>query len=778
MITSANAAAGVQKWERPRIGPCGFNTGIAIKPGGGEISWRTDVLGAYYATDTGVEKTQIIRPSAFPAANFFPLKGGIQGGAGVYAMAYAYPPSNRCAIVWDGLVWISENGMGGPFTVTTLAQRTDLLTNAAGTRGMENRLVFDPVDAATLYLAGPAGVWQCVNAGAGASASFTLLTAFPAVNTTNIADIAYRSIQLVVDPNSATVGGRKQGLYAGITGQGVYASTDAGATAAAVSGSPLYPVDMEIDTTGRLYLAARGEYTNTVPGAYSDAGSEAAYWRYDAGGSMTNIGRFGFNRAIHISVSPLDNNDLVISSGDGGMRWSTDRLATTTGSQAAVDGEQRMIAYARPVTAHEINYAMRNAPIASQSMAKPRFNAGADKILIAGGYTPNWVDTADWFAQPNGAGMLTFHEDGEGMEELVGQRPKFLPQGRLALTTQDRTIVILEPSPGPGQKRPLPRNMPITGVLGQGWNTSFHPSAPHYHAFCATVASSRYEIWESFDYGRDGTWQLLFTRSGNTSGSVAVMGERKLVAILSNAAPRVWTGTATPAICKAGGVDMVDADFLATNNNWHVGGINGPRTIRVVADPVTPGLCYFYYYVNGAPFPRGFYRSTDGGVDFTQRNSTQIADPVNGVAFQTNILCTQQGRLILCNGHLGGGDWLQTVTGSNLNRLMYSDDQGVVWSEYANIRQVHDVALGKAFSGSAFQTICFMGHYDVAGTYTWGFWKSHDGLATVLPVNGPTDLCDRPFAIDMDPEEYMHLAVSLGGSALLESRYESDVLFA
>ena len=145
----------------------------------------------------------------------------------------------------------------------------------------------------------------------------------------------------------------------------------------------------------------------------------------------------------------------------------------------------------------------------------------------------------------------------------------------------------------------------------------------------------------------------------------------------------------------------------------------------LVADPVTPGT--FYVHMTAG----GFWKSTDGGVTWTQEAATNSPGyPQHGTLAAVPGV---SGDLWLVDGH----------EGATAHGLYHTLDGGNTFARSPVFDYAWALALGKAAPGQTYPAIYVDGLYH--GDSNWGIFQSIDGGATFNRVaNYPDGILDIP----------------------------------
>ena len=157
---------------------------------------------------------------------------------------------------------------------------------------MGQKMAVDPANADVVYVGTPQnGVWRTYDAGA----TWTPVTAIP-----NGADAGHTGIAF--DPASGTTNGRTNTIYVPSNGNGIWRSSDAGASWTRIAGGGVggpTSISHAVVANQKYYVAGEG----TGGGA----------WKY-SGGSWISLASEDYHT---IAVDPFNGNHLVLGAVDG-----------------------------------------------------------------------------------------------------------------------------------------------------------------------------------------------------------------------------------------------------------------------------------------------------------------------------------------------------------------------------------------------------------------------------------------------------------------------------
>ena len=213
---------------------------------------RTDGYGAYLWT--GTEWQQLVTATSMPAAFVAPNDGQAQG---VYEIQIAPSNSNILYMAYEGYVFKSTND-GTSWTETSFAPIVEDANDVYRIDGQ--KMAIDPENPNVVYVGTPAnGLFVTTDGGA----TWQNVSAVPV----SVADSSgeYPGITgIEFDPALGVTGGTTNTIFAASNGNGVYESTDAGASWSSIGG----PSDVEyaaVSSTGVYYAVGNSDSLWQLP---------------------------------------------------------------------------------------------------------------------------------------------------------------------------------------------------------------------------------------------------------------------------------------------------------------------------------------------------------------------------------------------------------------------------------------------------------------------------------------------------------------------------------
>ncbi|MBV9791229.1 MAG: xyloglucanase [Chloroflexi bacterium] len=573
-------------------------------------------------------------------------------------------------------------------------QRTDLPFKLGGNmpgRSMGERLMVDPNNNRVLYLGTRSqGLWRSSDYGA----TWARVNSFP--TTGDYKDSFFNDgigiVWLVFDPRTGTRGSTTQTIYAGVvdTQTSIYRSTDGGATWAAVPGQP---------TAGFFphhgALDADGQlyitYGNT-PGPYDI--TRGAVWKYaTATGAWTNISPAGGNSFGYggLALDAQHPGTLMVASMN--QWWPDDNLYRST------DGGATWTALWTWG-----NYPQRNLRYTHNISASPWLTFGETKAPPEISPKLGWM-IGDLEIDPHNADRMMY---GTGATIYGSDNLTALDRGgniNLAVKAQglEETAVLGLISP--------PTGAHLVSALGDiaGFRHDDLTVAPAWSTNLSfgTVTSIDYAERRPSFMARVGypgvntaVKALACSSDGGASWTHAAAEPASgvtagTVAVAADASAIVWSGTSA-------GVNVT----RDCGTSWTASsGI--PASVNVISDRVNPAKFYGFDPATGT-----LYMSTDGGISFTVR---ETGLPITTHA-QLDAVPQRQGDLWLSLGTAG---------------LYSSTNSGAKWTKVAKVQESYTLGFGKAAPGQKYLAIYLSGKINGVR----GVFRSDNAGASWVRIN-------------------------------------------
>src|SRR3984893_13723180 len=224
---------------------------------------------------------------------------------GVYEIQIAPSNSNILYMMYDGYVLKSTN-KGTTWTQTSFAQVS--AGPNASMRADGEHIAIDPSNPNVVYVGTPKnGLWVTRDGGT----TWQSVAAVPASLAAPSGE--YPGITgMVFDPAIGGVtGGKTNTIFASSYGNGVYESTNAGASWTHLSGGPTDVENATVSSTGVYYAVGNGN---------------SSLWSY-ANGTWTELvtpSSINGQSIAGVAVNPLNPSEVVIASGGGELDFSFD----------------------------------------------------------------------------------------------------------------------------------------------------------------------------------------------------------------------------------------------------------------------------------------------------------------------------------------------------------------------------------------------------------------------------------------------------------------------
>jgi len=595
-----------------------------------------------------------------------------QGLLGVDALAV--DPKNAANVVLLAGTSYLSNGKtailrstnyGQTWTVTDVSAQFKTHGNGYGRQSGE-RLAFDPGSSNILY-AGTRydGLFRSTDSGA----TWTRMSSLNVTATPN-----GNGVDLVLPDPTSVVNGVAQRLIVGVSrygsaGPNLYRSDNAGQTFHAVGGAPgnLMPQRGAFDGQGNLYLTwANGAGPGGIDGTQPQ--NQGAVLKYNVqSGSWTNVSPNGMTTPFSgVSVDAANPNRIIVST--LGIYWP---------QWKGSDGK----------------------------------DAYGDRIFLSSDGGGSWTDLVAGGAKATGgvdwSADATIHWAGTVVFDPFDGRRAWVTSGNGIFKATDL-----------GAARPTwtfdVKGLEETVVLGLA-------SVPGGPVISAIGDYDGFRHYNTFTYG-----QRLQPTMGTTTG-LAIAGGNPSVLARAGSAVQVslnggvdwFSGGASKgahgqvALSANGGVLLHTPEgsavtYRSVNNGASWTAVNNLNVAdaNVVGDPYNANLFYAYDRTNGK-----FWASYDGGVNFYNVG---------------NLPAWGNARIRVAPG-IGGDIWVPLV-GQGLVR---STNSGTSFTKIDGVTECRGIGFGKAKPGSSYPTVYIWG---VVGGVR-GLFRSTDTGATWLRIN-------------------------------------------
>jgi hypothetical protein len=243
----------VYEWSDVKIGAGGFVTGIVIHPKVADLVYtRTDVGGLFRWDSDNQSWKQLLQADNVPREtpiNIESVAIALSDPNILYAATGAYTKTNEKGVTPGTLLKSSDRGN----TWQTLNLKLPMGGNEPW-RWTGERLAVDPNNSNIVYFGSRLdGLWRTLDGGQKWSQVDPSMVPVgePHPETDRRAGVTY----VVFDSSSGTVDGKTKVIYAGVSGKGIYRTTDTGTTWQLLSGGPaaeLVPQQGVVTSKGEL----------------------------------------------------------------------------------------------------------------------------------------------------------------------------------------------------------------------------------------------------------------------------------------------------------------------------------------------------------------------------------------------------------------------------------------------------------------------------------------------------------------------------------------------
>lgn len=704
------------RWEVLSSGAGGFVTGASVSNDGSTLLVRTDVGGAYRrnSQDTGWEQLLGLGRVDDPLIGDYTVESA--------AVAPNHPdriylstggslaePAGRILISDDrGATW------------TASSQRFVIDGNAEW-RVSGERLAVSPTDPDHVWLGTRTeGLWRSVDG----AASFTRIDEIPiGASERDPAGVLF----VVIDDSG-------ERLWAGVAGVGVHRSTDGGDSWQLIAPSSGLPMDAELGSDGRLWVAERDPGVVTVID----------------GDVVTSFEPQSGQRWETVAVDPTDPMTVLVGdegifnhlyrTDDGGASWRRLEVSTSCPEIPWLD-------------AYSNDYLPTGSLLFDPVVA--------DRVWVPEGFGVWRVDLGD-------DDRFDMACDTLGIEELVSNDAVGLPGGRAVTAHWDRSVfhhgrMVGGDEPGGLGTTPEAATQGPTSRFNTAWDLDVSASDPEFvvavigdQRFCCEQDGQAYQsgsstdgglTWTPFEsYDRDHPDELRF-------GNIAVAtGDNDTIVWLPtfNGALHRSTdrGATWDRIILPGTESMVQNDNGVYRGGSHQNYFLNRKVLA--ADRVEPDTFYLYHQ------ELGIFRSVDGGATWAQMPSDGLPTGWTVGWFSASLTASNEeaGRLLFSPG------FLEEATPP----LYESRDGGSTWRPIAGTSAVDAVAFGPGATAEDSEIVYFAG--ELGGRY--GIWRSEDDLASWQLVSlGPLGNYQRVKALAAAPDEPGTIYVGFSGTSFM-----------
>jgi hypothetical protein len=676
-------------WQTLKIGAGGVLSGIDVAPDGTMVV-RTDTYGAYIWN--GSQWQQLVTATSMPAAIVTPNSNNV----GVYEIQIASSNSNILYMMYLGDVFKSTD-KGTTWSLTNFSQVSADPNDSYRSHGQ--KMAVDPNNPNVVYVGTPQnGLFVTQDGGV----TWQNVSAVPIAQTDSSGGNPGIT-GILFDPALGVTGGKTNTIFASSYGNGVYESTNGGASWTHLSGSPTDVDYAAVSSTGAYYVVGS---------------NSSQLWRY-MNGAWTQL-LTSYNYGItSVAINPLNPSEIVVVgvnsnpnvSYDGGATWNGFGL---TNQASATDipwlaGTGGTLAY-----------------LGSDALV---FNPLVPNQLITTGGTGVWntILPQNWTANT----PVVWNSQTAGIEQLCANQIIVPLSGHPVVASWDRGFFyVSDPNSYPTSYGP------VANAFVMGWSLDYASSNPNF-----VVGIANWWGTEQSGYSTDGgqTWNLFPTMpafAGKTiGGTIAASSPTDIVWAPANGFQPYYTinGGVTWSPVNLPGV----TDWSGFDWSYYL------NAQTVTADRVLANTFYLYYA------GQGVYRTTDGGANWTKVFSGEISS--------TSYYCSE---LESVPGQASNLFFTGGPTGDLNEPFMRSTDGGTTWTAVANVNEVSVFGFGAPATPGGYPSIYIAGY--VNGVY--GIWQSNDNAKSWIQIGDyPTGSLAGIRSISGDPNIYGQVYVGLAG---------------
>lgn len=703
-------------WHTLKIGGGGQVTGISLSNDGLTMVARIDVFGAYVSYN-GANWQQLITSVAIPSSIYNATNwalttsnGANSGRDGAYEVIVAPSNNSRIYMIWYGWL-LRSNDRGNSFTKCSGWSQIDLPTSSGNVQTYKlngPKMAVDPANPDVVYVGTPKAGLYVTTDGCATMTSLSPSTV-PTAGTDGSSN--YPGYTITFDAGSGTTGGKTNTIYAHAYGSGVYVSTNAGSTFAAIASTPT--------TNGNLTVC--GGTLWIVSGQGDQSGSNTNVYKYSSGTvtRLTTTTLQASNAAEYFACDPNNSNHLVYAdqgaiinwSSDGGATWSAPYFQQSPGANIVPGATATDVPWLQKQWQGQTPFWTLGSLHFDQSVANRIWMGSGIGAWHADGISTSLganINICGGNSQP--ACRVNWTSFTAGIENQVGVGACSSPNGAGTVTLQTEQMLFnVNPSASIYPTDTVPSQARTIANLGTSWNGLLSGfSCDYVNGTPNTIV---------------GLLNGPNVSNNDTSGISTDGGATMTVFTTNPTDPQkgssIAAGSSTNFIIVTGdsGGARYTKDGGSTWANLSITPTTGDRFIlpKTICSDKSSGVSNKFYIENGT----SLQVSTNSG-DSWSTNSTLPGSSNSGWVL-TTLLCVPQLGSVATAGHLilNPGNSYQVAGHS----MYFSKDGGATWSAFANVTDVLAVSTGAPKpGGNGYPTIWIAGL--VNGVY--GIWRCDD----------------------------------------------------
>jgi hypothetical protein len=778
IFQAANNVAASSAWHNLPIVGGGFCTKLAIHSDGSMMT-GVDVCSGYIGS-TALNQTwsNLLTATSLPA-DYLPTP---YAAGGAYDLCFD-PSNSSHMLIMTGVsgrslttLLVSAN-KGLTWSHTNYGPTNDDPNTGNASRLNGQRMAIDPNNANAWYVGNGTGLQITQNAGS----SWAAASGIPAGEICGVA----------IDPNSGTTGGVTNTIWVGSNGNGVYKSTNAGASFSLISGSPISIGHGKLGADGAYYCTPNsttggGNLTRIVGVTVATIAGTFQSFALDPVNPARLIGIQPYGGRIYTLNAACNtgaptatvNNSSTSTSVDAPWidisasrpNWSasdcqwdplvvTSAVSQTIGAGSFTFGD---VGLGKNIAVNDIlrisntgtftNYMLGQVTAygsGSLTVSVGSINEGASQYLGAAtggsGTFSSWTITKERLWVADGLGVCYIDgpaysaasniiDQTSGIENLVAITCSvWPPNGPPVLTAADKPIWYIGANP-------------IAATIGQpgyGFDYVSQLAEGNYAAYAqnspSTIVGSSNAVGSNFA-GKSGSGGVVQTAGIGSSWAsfAAAPGTRGYWAAASATNFVVCPfGAGTTYYTTNGGASWSAA--TGAPSPIPGSGVTSFWTAEpLCADSVNIGT--FYVFGNG-----NVYSSTNNGANWAA-----------GTALSGNYLVKlkhptgQAGHLFFTAGNGSSGGSFASLAALNASHpiaqsFYFSSNGGSTFTALSNVQEVIDFSFSAAAPTKSYPSILICGWVNVAGTYTYGWFRCDNFNPAALGSETWTNLGAYPF---------------------------------